>query len=443
MKRRHNPTTKNMGLRDNKTSLRPIENPNLLRVDPNELIRILGQITRKEGIYGLEMPDGYVELYPIGDLLKTTEQDPDFANPARDEPISIPEFLKQLDLTPIMDVLSSYYCEEWRHRYPPEAMIRASIFKKLMKIRWYTQLSAYLQTHKEDAKNLGFDDKIPNYRTFRHFEIERLGEHGVEQVLDALVVEIRKELHKNGVKFGERVGADSTPLVAKRSDKDAAWNAHYGKYMYKMHAIVDVDTNIPIACYISSGEKHDGLYLPPLLLKARSLGIDFDYFYGDNHYASVESFATISTVFGAKARVNLRVDAVFNKNATYAKIVEAYQRLWKHKFYKIDADPSYMEYALVIAGEGKLVGAYHRNCFMREYEECPDCVLDDYHQRNKVEGLNGHLKQNALLEAYLDGRGIKYVEVHARMTLVAILAVALTRAQHGMTEGLTRLVGLS
>lgn len=78
-----------------------------------------------------------------------------------------------------------------------------------------------------------------------------------------------------------------------------------------------------------------------------------------------------------------------------------------------------------------------------KYEECPDAVLDVYHMRNISEGVNSYLKNNLGLETHVNGKGIKNIDLHATQCCIAILAVALTRLQHGIKENLSSVAYLT
>ena len=47
------------------------------------------------------------------------------------------------------------------------------------------------------------------------------------------------------------------------------------------------------------------------------------------------------------------------------------------------------------------------------------------------------MKQQMLLEKFMDARGIERAERHVLMVYISLLAVALCRLQHGVMEGLS------
>ena len=62
-----------------------------------------------------------------------------------------------------------------------------------------------------------------------------------------------------------------------------------------------------------------------------------------------------------------------------------------------------------------------------------------YNDRNAAEGYHGFVKKYLNLQNYFDYRGIKNVERHVRWTYLAILGVALARAQNGIIDNLTQI----
>lgn len=92
---------------------------------------------------------------------------------------------------------------------------------------------------------------------------------------------------------------------------------------------------------------------------------------------------------------------------------------------------------------GEPIAMYFRNPYVQKYEECPDAVLDVYHMRNISEGVNSYLITNLGLETHVNGKGIKNIDLHATQCCIAILAVALTRLQHGIKENLSSVAYLT
>ena len=76
------------------------------------------------------------------------------------------EFLSRLNLEPVLDVVRERYKNHtWHYKFPIDAMIKSLVFKSLKQIRYDTGLVNYLKTHPEEAKLLGFNEKIPSQQT--------------------------------------------------------------------------------------------------------------------------------------------------------------------------------------------------------------------------------------------------------------------------------------
>ena len=66
-----------------------------------------------------------------------------------------------------------------------------------------------------------------------------------------------------------------------------------------------------------------------------------------------------------------------------------------------------------------------------------------YHRRSLHEGSYGNRKEQLLLEKRLAGKGIDKVARYLTRTLCSVLAVGWCRLQHGLTERLTSMAGLT
>ena len=85
-----------------------------------------------------------------------------FINPTPDDPVEAARFLSFLDLTPILVVLEGFYCEPWRHRHPPEAMLRLYALHRLKRCRFLTDLWRLLDD--DVLRLLGFNWRLATRR---------------------------------------------------------------------------------------------------------------------------------------------------------------------------------------------------------------------------------------------------------------------------------------
>jgi len=63
-----------------------------------------------------------------------------FIDPTPNNPVDAARFLSFLDLTAVLLVLEGFYCEPWRHRHPPKAMLWLFALYKLKRFRFLTEL---------------------------------------------------------------------------------------------------------------------------------------------------------------------------------------------------------------------------------------------------------------------------------------------------------------
>ena len=110
---------------------------------------------------------------------------------------------------------------------------------------------------------------------------------------------------------------------------------------------------------------------------------------------------------------------------------------------KKDASLEYMMKYLIKKEAYEPVAMHFRNPYVAAYEECPDGVLDVYHQRNSSEGINSYMKDNLGLETHINGKCMKNIDLHVTVCCIVLLTVALTRLQHGITQNLSSIAYLT
>ena len=114
----------------------------------------------------------------------------EFTNPSDDNPMRASKFLQHADTRELEHVLRKYYKRE--PDYPLHGLLNSIVHRRLLKIPWFTQYEKYLETHLEDAIQLGFREKkgtvkIPNHETFRQLEKERLKPAGLNELVCEIV----------------------------------------------------------------------------------------------------------------------------------------------------------------------------------------------------------------------------------------------------------------
>ena len=372
------------------------------------------------------------------DFLYNDLEDDGFRNPTLQDPMTAAEFLSYLDLSKVMAKIDERYgTKDWHYRYSPEAMLKALILKYIKGLRWDTTLVRYLKKHPEEAKQLGFNGKIPSQQTFSYFINRRLMREGLYDIFDSLVIAIKEELELHGRKMGRIVSIDSTPVKALPRDPDARYNGHYKLRGYKIHGAIDADYNIPLAFNFTPANVGDSPQYKRLIERMYEMGITINKILADGAYASFENFAVANWKYYARTIFNLRKDCKINKNGTPEGIQKAYQRLRNISGFKPEPGMEFMVAFLMWHGKEKVVGAYYRNQHILDWEEDPVGMQKEYNKRSGIEAFHGHLKQQMNLEMFLTKRGLQRVEMHVLLCYIALLSVALCRIQHGCFEKIT------
>lgn len=371
----------------------------------------------------------------------------EFTNPTGTTPVRVSYFLRFLDPDRLDALLTAWYAHPWKIQYPPVAVFLAAVpFKTLKGFRSWDALSHHLQEYPDDAKDLGFVlengiAKVPCGETFRTFVKHRLGPIRLEGVMDALVQLLADALRRLGHTLGERVGDDATPLESNGRDPEAAYNDHYEKTGYKIDITLDLDHDVPLAKQTLRLNEPEEPCLIPNLERLQALGLHPREAWIDGGYTSFRNLAYLG-VNGIRAHYHQTVSWVHRTDATQDAVERAYQAAWGHDDFRTQATLDEQLRFLHHQGRTELVGAYHRNQAMAEYEEAPDVVLDVYHARNQDEGLNGHLKRCLDFQHRFHDQGLRNADLHATVFLTTKLVVALVRAQHGIAHDLASLEGM-
>jgi hypothetical protein len=207
----------------------------------------------------------------IGSSDKETNEE--FADATSEHSVRASKFLNGLNLDPIMPEINKYYAvDEGEEKYPRRAMVKTMIWRKIKKIKFYTEEERHLNDHPDEAIELGFDvdfDKkviVPDHETLRHFEKVRLGNKGMDALMQIFCIKVVETGNKLGLKIGENTGTDSTPLAVP-NDPVGEYNGHYKKKMVKVQLTSDYEHNIPLAKKVCGGLEDDDRHLEELLRK--------------------------------------------------------------------------------------------------------------------------------------------------------------------------------
>lgn len=403
------------------------------------------------------------EHHPHAGDHENEENDPGFTNPGPDSPVPIAEFLGHANLAFLRGELLEAYEDPTDLQYDPVALLKATLYKLLDGITSWPELGQTLATHPEDAKALGFEETadgtvpVPCGEWIRQFNANYLGNLGWEALQDDLVQALDHALDKAldhadtpgeadadaeaDASLGEHVTHDATPLEARGQDEEAQYNDHYEVTGYKLDVVHDRVHDIPLTAQLVGINEDEGGLLVPQWERLDALGLGVETARIDGGYTS---FANLAYAAARDVRVVCRITTswVVHEDATFEKLRDAYHRYWEHPGFVVDPTRGKVVRFLYERGEHDLVGKWCRNHVLAEYEECPTGYREAYGERNLSENVNGRLKNGLRLVSGWRGRGKASLDRRCKQSVAVLLVVALTRAQHGVTDGLTSLQGL-
>ena len=196
--------------------------------------------------------------------------------------LSLKRLLGKVEFKGLGRIESSYSGRGPSH-YTVRAMFLALVAMHLLALSSEGQLSRFLGAHGDVAEACGFKGRTPSQPTVNRFK-HRVGAEGFKTLFQELVL----SLSKTGVAKGRWVSVDSTALKAYfRADPDArhgytAVNKPF--YGYKLHLIVDVESELPIAFRVTRGNLHDSQAYLSILEDLEANGISPRHIYGDGAY---------------------------------------------------------------------------------------------------------------------------------------------------------------
>lgn len=117
-----------------------------------------------------------------------------------------------------------------------------------------------------------------------------------------------KTLVAQGVLTAEYVAIDGSfvETYSKRKEVGSAWWGKTEAHGFKLHALVDAATELPVAIVITDGKVHDSQLLVPLCKKLASYNLKPSYVLADKAYDSDELVAFIMQKLGALASIPVR-----------------------------------------------------------------------------------------------------------------------------------------
>lgn len=155
--------------------------------------------------------------------------------------------------------------------------------------------------------------------TFKNRVYPKFKKDFEKEVAEAVMEEARS---RNGGRLVFTV--DSTPLIASRYSKWAAFNGHYRVHMAKSHMIMA--NGVPLYFLFTNGNAGDNESFIRLLKKFEGTRIEDACFLSDGGYNSAEAYARTYEATGLVLNSNVGVRAVIHNEAMYKDVVRRYER---------------------------------------------------------------------------------------------------------------------
>ena len=139
----------------------------------------------------------------------TDSNNEEFADATSENSVRASKFLAGLNLDPIMPEINKHYTvKEGLETYPRRAMVRTFIWRNIKTIKYYTKTERNLKNHPDEALELGFNIDldgnaiVPDHETLRHFEKIRLGNEGMDAIMELFCITVVETGNKLVLKIG-------------------------------------------------------------------------------------------------------------------------------------------------------------------------------------------------------------------------------------------------
>jgi transposase len=308
--------------------------------------------------------------------------------------LNVKHVLDSLNLDQICTQLENLYHSEGPGRKPinPLSMLKAQLAKHLLQIPSDRRLALRLRRDRRLARACGFRHWTPSHGLFTHFR-HRLGEETYQRTFN----ELTKMLIESGIMIGKVMAVDSTHLVAYsgramdnvsgRSDPDARVGRGRRGFIlgYRVHTVCCADSELPIAYTVAPCNENDKLHFEPLLERVHRIGVRFLHVVADSQYNS-ENVRNAVEWLGAEAVIPVRRDSRARR--------------------------------VLRVGRGFVAKGAKR-------------VVRLFRKRWSIERLFGRAKDWLLLDC-LRVRGLAQVSIHVSLSLISMLAVAVTAVRLGV-----------
>jgi len=369
--------------------------------------------------------------------------------------------LKEIfDSVPFQRLVKTLRAYRWTGRpgYNPETMLKAVLVGYYKSIGTLAELARYLEDHREIASVCGFRDNelTPSRSTLSRF-ISRLGEH--QDLLDECLKIIADSFRELLPDFGKVVAIDCTSVRSYSnpdnepvSDKEAGWIVREGserkrwEFGYRLHLIVDANWELPVAKEVTLAKDNEKKATLPLLKKAKDNLPWFkpDAMIADKAYDKYDHYEAIVKDFDAEPIIKHVKHSEYELTGLPAAPIcpaglPLIYRSWDSK--------KGLQYECAEKA-GRAICPLAEGCTIKttwikpaeDYRQFGYRITrgsDEwqalYRKRVAAERCNSRLKETRRLAKH-QFRGFERISVHATLAVLAMMAVALSKAKRGDLE---------
>ena len=194
----------------------------------------------------------------------------------KDRRVSLRKVLSNINLSEAEEVLKNNYKyvpgKPGRPPLPPTGMFLSFILM-FLRMETYRDYQAFLENNSFWRRQLRFR-KSPDIGSYSNF-LKRIGDETMEQLFQSVVQQLLDKDFLN-IHF---VAQDGSILQGNLDDKQAGWGwDHINEvyvYGYKIHVIVDVFTELPVALSITKANTHDSTQFNKLYNQMKSYDTRF------------------------------------------------------------------------------------------------------------------------------------------------------------------------
>ena len=140
------------------------------------------------------------------------------------------------------------------------------------------------------------------------------------KIYDKILTSLVKKAYRTGLIKGKYVAMDSSfihTFSSKGEVGSEGWNDHKKGYGFKLHLLIDCETQFPLALIVTNGLASDNTLAIPLMKKARAWMRKVRYVLADKGYDDGEIVDWVGKALTAKAGIPIRRIGKRGKNYTW------------------------------------------------------------------------------------------------------------------------------